>query len=154
MSKIIASNPLDPIPAHLKKVEGISRLKRSIDKELSCFSDEKCSNLPHLLSVVQCIQTPSHSNPSAVLKSFPFQSGKTGKLTVDVVSASGDEWCKVSARNPKSLQLLAVGGGGYGQKSILDHAQEYLNCAAENLCLFKPPKVSSPYSTKLISNLI
>jgi hypothetical protein len=145
-------NPLNPIPAHLKKVDGISRLKRSIDKELQ-IADEKCSNLPHLLSVVQCIQSPGHSNPSAVLKTFPFTSGKTGKLAIDVVSWSGDEWCKVSARNPRSLQLLAAGGGGYGQKSIVDHAYEYLECAEENLCLFKPPKVTFVFTSGIGTSL-
>ncbi|CAG7833386.1 unnamed protein product [Allacma fusca] len=146
------SNPLEPIPQHLKKVEGVARLKRSIEKELQ-IADEKCSNLPHLLSVVQCIQSPGHSQPSAVLKTFPFENGKTGKLTVDVVSLHGDEWCKVSARNPRSLQLLAAGGGGYGQKSIVDHAYEYLECAEENLCLFKPPKVTFVFTSGIGSSL-
>jgi hypothetical protein len=61
---------------------------------------------------------------------------------VDIVSPYGDEWSKVSARNPKSLALLAAGGGGYGQKSILDHAKDYLACARQNPCFFKSPRVS------------
>jgi hypothetical protein len=60
---------------------------------------------------------------------------------VDIVSCEGDCWYKISARNPKALALLAAGGGNYGQKSIVHHIQDYIDCAKENPCLFKIPKV-------------
>jgi hypothetical protein len=168
----VPANPLDPVPTELQRIEGINKLKRAIQKEiLSPNVKEKSSNLPHLLSILKCIQeialSPSTTNgiredddteasvestrssssqshhqvPSAVLKPFNYSNGKTGRLIVDIVSSNGDCWYKVSARNPKALCLLAAGGGGFGQKSIIDHVEDYLECAKENPCLFKEPKV-------------
>ena len=157
-------NPLDPVPKNLRSVEGIDKLRRAIGKELvSENSNERCSNLPHLLSIVECIWPLANQNqrngsspiksrdwdyeitPAAVLKPFNYVSqglGRTIRFIVDIVSFDGDEWSKVSARNPKSLALLAAGSGGYGQKSMLDHAKDYLECANQNPVFFKPPRVS------------
>lgn len=151
-AKGIMKNPLDPVPDSFKRIEGIKKLQRLISKEIEASgfllndpvqeTKEKCSNLPHLLSIVKCIQTyPSCCKASAVLKPFGYSDSRTGRLVVDIVSEDGTEWFKVSARNPKSLSLLASGGGGFGRKTILDHAVDYLDCAKENECLFKPPRV-------------
>ncbi|CAL8118274.1 unnamed protein product [Orchesella dallaii] len=161
------SNPLNPVPPLLKHVEGIEKLRRALAKELAnphCVRD-KSSNLPHLLSIIKCVWPRannrvksegfggiggviggSHNDilpkcPSAVLKPFVYSESRTGRLVVDIVSCDGDTWYKISARNPKSLALVASGGGGYGKKSIVDHAIDYMQCAEENPCLFKPPKI-------------
>jgi hypothetical protein len=154
-------NPLNPVPPELKKINGIDKLRRQLEKEIQSPNvNEKSSNLPHLLSILKCIKdlTPptllgkeednkkeevpkKRMMASAVLKPFPFSGGKSGKLIVDIVSPDGDCWYKVSARNPKALSLLAAGGGGYRQKSIVDHVEDYLVCAKENPCLFRTPKV-------------
>lgn len=166
----LVSNPLNPVPIPLKHVEGIEKLRRSLGKELSnpAFARDKSSNLPHLLSIVKSIwprtkvveggvdgesddsnargRGHTHNDilskcPSAVLKPFVYSEGRTGRLVVDIVSSEGDTWYKISARNPKSLALVASGAGGYGKKSIVDHALDYLQCAEENPCMFKPPRI-------------
>lgn len=155
----LISNPLNPVPQLLKNIEGIDKLRRSLGKELSnpSVARDKSSNLPHLLSIVKSIWPTSSKDgtdskrtgyndilpkcPSAVLKAFVYSESRTGRLIVDIVSSDGDVWYKISARNPKSLALVASGGGGYGKKSIVDHAMDYLQCSEENPCLFKPPKV-------------
>lgn len=48
---------------------------------------------------------------------------------------------KVVARNPKALTLIALGNGEYKQKSVLDQALTYVNCANDNRYLYRPPKV-------------
>lgn len=168
----ILTNPLNPVPAYLKRVEGIDKLRRSFAKELSnpdCIRD-KSSNLPHLLSIVKCIwprQEPGkveadqayHNDmlskcPAAVLKPFVFSEGKTGRLLVDIVSSDGTTWYKISARNPKSLALVAAGEGGYGKKSIVDHALDYMKCAEENPCLFRPPKVVVIFTSGVSSYVV
>lgn len=148
-STIMASfiNPLNPIPPELRKIQGIDKLSRQIEKEVrSPNVNEKSSNLPHLLSILKCIlQSQGQRLPSAVLKPFAFSKGRSGRLVVDLVSPDGDSWIKISARNPKALNLLAAGGGNFGQKSIVDHVQDYLICAKENPCLFRVPKVLENY---------
>jgi len=169
---IVPINPLDPVPPELQRIDGINKLKRAIQKEISSPNvNEKSSNLPHLLSILKCIQqvslkqqdpssntectgssSVSQQVPSAVLKPFTYSRGKTGRLIVDIVSSDGDFWYKVSARNPKALCLLAAGGGGFGQKSIIDHVCDYLECAKQNPCLFKAPKVPGLNSDQLCNS--
>lgn len=33
------------------------------------------------------------------------------------------------------------GAGEYGQRSVLDQAEEYVECARENFVMFQPPEV-------------
>lgn len=63
------------------------------------------------------------------------------KITVDIVSGGGLVWTKVIARNPKSVSLICMGNASYGVRSILDQAEEYLQCAKLYPCLFQTPKV-------------
>jgi hypothetical protein len=39
------------------------------------------------------------------------------------------------------LPLFLLGEGEFGQRSIVDHAVEYLECARQHPHLFKTPKV-------------
>lgn len=54
----------------------------------------------------------------------------------------------VIARNPKSLSDTAQGRSGFGTKTILDQAAEFVQAAEENQCFFRPPKVSE-YNLKI-----
>lgn len=63
------------------------------------------------------------------------------RLSVDIVADNGLSWLKVVARNPKSLSQIYMGDAGYGVRSIVDQAQEFLSCAEIYPCLFKTPKV-------------
>lgn len=47
----------------------------------------------------------------------------------------------VIARNPKSLSALSSGKASYGARSILDQADDYLNCAKLYPCMYQSPKV-------------
>lgn len=46
----------------------------------------------------------------------------------------------VIARNPKSLSALSAGKASYGARSILDQAEDYLECAQLYPCMYQPPK--------------
>lgn len=61
-------------------------------------------------------------------------------LRIDVIAENGSEWIKVIARNPKALKDIALGCSNYGSKSILDHAEQYSECAKINQSLFQTPK--------------
>lgn len=45
------------------------------------------------------------------------------------------------ARNSKSLTDAARGEASFGARSIIDQAQEFVEASAQNLCMFKSPKV-------------
>lgn len=63
------------------------------------------------------------------------------KLTVDIVSNGGLTWTKVIARNPKSVSQICMGNASFGVRSILDQAEEYVECSKLYPCLFQTPKV-------------
>lgn len=48
----------------------------------------------------------------------------------------------VIARNPKSLSALSSGNASYGARSIVDQAQDYMECAKLYPCMYQPPKAS------------
>nr|CAH7736832.1 unnamed protein product [Callosobruchus chinensis] len=63
------------------------------------------------------------------------------KITVDIVSDGGLMWTKVIARNPKSVSQICMGNASYGVRSIIDQAEEYVECAKLYPCLFQIPKI-------------
>ena len=130
-----------------KIIPGVEKLSRKIRKELQFLQNFKanpdklkiehlqCSNLLHLSAIVQALG--DCSDPYQVLKSY---SGPR-KITVDIVAQKGAEWIKVIARSPQALEKLSTGDQAYGQKSLIDQAQDYINAAEENLYHFKPPSL-------------
>lgn len=59
-----------------------------------------------------------------------------------MVSEGGTVWNKVIARNPKALNLNAIGGQQFGQRSVLQQVEDYVSCANQNPYLFAAPKVN------------
>lgn len=107
-----------------------------------------CRNIKHLDYPIQILD-----------REFP--------LRIDIVCDNGSTWVKgihsthgssfsihqvpfhdsvciltVIARNPKSLSDTAHGRSGFGTKTILDQAAEFVRAAEDNQCFFRPPKVS------------
>lgn len=83
-----------------------------------------------------------------------FQNGeRENPLRVDIVCDKGMKWVKVVARNTKSLIEAAQGRASYGAKSIVDQADEYVQCAKENLYMFQEPKVTFYFSNHLDEEL-
>lgn len=72
------------------------------------------------------------------MKPFKYQKSR---LEVDIVCNGGASWVKVIARNAKALTLISLGNGEYGQKSVLDQATCYLQCAKCYPHLYRPPDV-------------
>lgn len=62
-------------------------------------------------------------------------------------------FCSVIARNPKSLSDSAYGRSGYGSKTILDQAAEFVQAAADNVYFFKAPKVIFTFCHKIDNDL-
>lgn len=77
-------------------------------------------------------------DPIHVLKPFKH---KNSRLEVDIVSKGGSQWIKVIARNARALTLISKGNGEYGQKSVLDQANSYLQCAINHPHMYRPPEI-------------
>ncbi|XP_037303170.1 UPF0415 protein C7orf25 homolog, partial [Manduca sexta] len=107
-----------------------------------------CSNLRHLGAMVECSKRPG---VLAVCKIFHIN--ETNKLLIDIISEQGKIWTKVIARNPKSLSALSAGKASYGARSILDQAEDYLECAKLYPCMYQPPKVIFEFMSGIEENL-
>ncbi|KAF4521455.1 hypothetical protein B566_EDAN001752 [Ephemera danica] len=60
----------------------------------------------------------------------------TSRITVDVVMKQGQQWVKVIARNPRALSQLSTGAGKFGQKTVLDQAEQFVLCASQHPVVF------------------
>ncbi|XP_039749935.1 UPF0415 protein C7orf25 homolog [Pararge aegeria] len=128
-------------------LDGVLKLQRKIRQETDFLKriqksgkvkieQLSCSNLRHLGAIVDCVVRPGVLSVCKV-----FHINDESKLLVDIVSDEGKTWIKVIARNPKSLSALSYGKASYGARSILDQADDYLECARLYPCMYQSPKV-------------
>lgn len=64
-------------------------------------------------------------------------------MVVDIVCDKGLTWMKVVARNPKSLSQISMGDARFGVRSVVDQAEEFIECAKLYPHLFRTPTVSN-----------
>lgn len=94
------------------------------------------TNLIHLNAIVARLFCANE--PTNVMKPFKYQKSR---LEVDIVCNGGASWIKVIARNARALTMISMGNGEYGQKSVLDQAMSYLQCAKCYPHLYRPPDI-------------
>lgn len=149
-------------------IEGIQKLEKKIKQELSFLHKVKviciqkyqtlkiiftiflqicktgnikkehlqCTNLTHFGALIRSLAEVRSC--IGVNKVFNLEDRK---IVVDIICDNGLTWMKVIARNPKSLSQICMGDASYGVRSIIDQAQEYIECAPKYPCLFQTPKV-------------
>ncbi|CAG9795305.1 unnamed protein product [Diatraea saccharalis] len=143
----------------VKKIDGVSKLQRKIRQEVEFLKrlqrnkmikleQLSCSNLRHLGAMVDRTLKPG---VLAVCKIFHIND--ESKLLIDIISDEGKTWTKVIARNPKSLTALSTGKASYGSRSILDQAEDYLECAELYPCMYKSPKVIFEFTSGIEQSL-
>ncbi|KOC68642.1 UPF0415 protein C7orf25 like protein [Habropoda laboriosa] len=129
------------------KIDGIEKLMRKIQQEIRFLEKVQSTgnvkkehlqstNLIHLNAIVARLFCTNE--PTNVMKPFKYQKSR---LEVDIVCNGGASWVKVIARNARALTLISMGDGEYGQKSVLDQASSYLQCAKCYPHLYRPPDV-------------
>lgn len=76
---------------------------------------------------------------------IPYKMNGRSPVRVDIVADNNGRqvWIKVIARNPKALTEIALGRTNYGEKSILDHAKDYIEMTKYDFCCFQTPKVNN-----------
>ncbi|XP_014610392.1 PREDICTED: UPF0415 protein C7orf25 homolog [Polistes canadensis] len=131
----------------MEKVNGVDKLIRKIQQEIRFLKKVQSTgnvkkehlqstNLIHLDAMV--MRLFNSKEPTGVMKPFKYEGSR---LEVDIVCMNGGSWVKVIARNARALTLISLGNGEYGQKSILDQAEFYLQCAKHHPYLYKSPEV-------------
>lgn len=128
-----------------------------------------CSNLVHY----ECLVHTLYNSQNIRYIDFPIPiADRKSPLRIDIVCDNGSTWikgikplktlvsrilttniCVVIARNPKSLSDTAYGRSGYGTKTILDQALEFIETAKENQYFFKPPQVIFEFAHKIDDDL-
>lgn len=130
-----------------KNVEGVEKLVRKFMQEIRFLEKVRTAgtvkkehlqstNLIHLNAIVECLFAANE--PIHVLKPFNY---KNSRLEVDIVCKGGSQWIKVIARNARALTLISKGNGEYGQKSVLDQANCFLQCAINHPHMYRSPEV-------------
>lgn len=129
------------------KIDGVEKLIRKIQQEIRFLEKVQSTgnvkkehlqstNLIHLNAIVARLFCANE--PTNVMKPFKYQKSR---LEVDIVCNGGSSWVKVIARNARALTLISMGNGEYGQKSVLDQAIGYLQCAKLHRHLYRPPDI-------------
>ncbi|XP_029032681.1 UPF0415 protein C7orf25 homolog isoform X2 [Osmia bicornis bicornis] len=129
------------------KIDGVEKLVRKIHQEIRFLEKVQSTgnvkkehlqstNLIHLNAIVARLFCANE--PTNVLKPFKYQKSR---LEVDIVCNGGASWVKVIARNARALTLISMGNGEYGQKSVLDQASSFLQCAKCYPYLYRPPEI-------------
>ncbi|XP_078254862.1 UPF0415 protein C7orf25 homolog [Rhinoraja longicauda] len=115
------------------------------------------TNLTHLRAVIESAE--SLEDVVSVLHVFNYQEPSRGKqsLVVDVVANGGLTWVKAIGRKAEALHSVWVGRGQYGDKSIVEQAEDYLEASQQQLVQYSNPHVvfafyngiSSPMAERL-----
>ncbi|CAG9859003.1 unnamed protein product [Phyllotreta striolata] len=142
-----------------KHIEGSQKLVRKINQELkflrkACKINSlkkehlQCSNLTHFSALINVLKTVDRCQ--SLNKVFLLDDRK---ITVDIISDGGLTWTKVIARNPKSVSQICMGNSSFGVRSIIDQAEDYVDCAKLHPCLFQSPKIIFVFTNGIGSHI-
>lgn len=100
----------------------------------------KSTNLTHLQAIIESAE--SLEDVVGVLHVFSYsdQFGEKQTLVVDVVANGGHTWVKAIGRKAEALHNIWIGRGQYGDRSIVEQAEDYLQASRQ-----QPVQYSSPH---------
>ncbi|XP_062898487.1 UPF0415 protein C7orf25 homolog [Mobula hypostoma] len=140
------------LKAELKFLRKVEMGKVSVKE-----SHLQSTNLTHLKAVIESAE--SLEDVVSLLRVFNYQEHSGGKqsVMVDVVANGGLTWVKAIGRKAEALHSIWVGRGQYGDKSIVEQAEDYLEASRQQLVQYSNPHVvfafyngiSSPMAEKL-----
>uniref|UniRef100_A0A8D0E110 Chromosome 7 open reading frame 25 n=1 Tax=Salvator merianae TaxID=96440 RepID=A0A8D0E110_SALMN len=99
------------------------------------------TNLTHLQAIVESAE--NLDEVVGVLQVFTYedQTGIKQSLVVDVVANSGHTWVKAIGRKAEALHSIWLGQGQYGDKSIIDQAEDFLQASCQQPVQYSNPHV-------------
>uniref|UniRef100_A0A8I6AA39 Similar to human chromosome 7 open reading frame 25 n=1 Tax=Rattus norvegicus TaxID=10116 RepID=A0A8I6AA39_RAT len=115
------------------------------------------TNLTHLKAIVESAE--NLEEVVSVLRVFGYTDslGEKQTLVVDVVANGGHTWVKAIGRKAEALHNIWLGRGQYGDKSIIEQAEDFLQASRQQPVQYSNPhivfafynSVSSPMADKL-----
>ncbi|XP_028648888.2 UPF0415 protein C7orf25 homolog [Erpetoichthys calabaricus] len=115
------------------------------------------TNLTHLKAIVETAE--SLEDIVSVLHVFTYidRFGEKQTLVVDVVANGGHTWVKAIGRKAEALHNIWQGRGQYGDKSIIEQAEDYIQASRQQPVQYNNPHIifafyngiSSPMAERL-----
>lgn len=140
------------LKAELKFLQKIEAGKVAIKE-----SHLQSTNLTHLKAIVESAE--NLEEVVSVLRVFGYTDtlGEKQTLVVDVVANGGHTWVKAIGRKAEALHNIWLGRGQYGDKSIIEQAEDFLQASRQQPVQYSNPhivfafynSVSSPMAEKL-----
>lgn len=140
------------LKAELKFLQKIEAGKVAIKE-----SHLQSTNLTHLKAIVESAE--NLEEVVSVLRVFGYTDtlGEKQTLVVDVVANGGHTWVKAIGRKAEALHNIWLGRGQYGDKSIIEQAEDFLQASCQQPVQYSNPhivfafynSVSSPMAEKL-----
>ncbi|KAL1784411.1 UPF0415 protein C7orf25-like [Sigmodon hispidus] len=150
-------------------IEGSAKLCSKLEAELKFLqkieagkvaikeSHLQSTNLTHLKAIVESAE--NLEEVVSVLRVFGYTDtlGEKQTLVVDVVANGGHTWVKAIGRKAEALHNIWLGRGQYGDKSIIEQAEDFLQASHQQPVQYSNPhivfafynSVSSPMAEKL-----
>ncbi|XP_075068639.1 UPF0415 protein C7orf25 homolog [Mixophyes fleayi] len=117
----------------------------------------RSTNLTHLQAIIESAESLEEVVGVLHVFSYNDQFGEKQTLVVDVVANGGHTWVKAIGRKAEALHNIWLGRGQYGDKSIIEQAEDYLQASLQQPVQYSSPhiifafynSVSSPMAEKL-----
>ncbi|NXN93469.1 CG025 protein, partial [Rhinopomastus cyanomelas] len=152
-----------------RRVEGGAKLCGKLKAELNFLhkveagkvaikeSHLQSTNLTHLQAIIQSAE--NLEDVVSVLHVFTYEDrlGDKQTLVVDVVANGGHTWVKAIGRKAEALHNIWLGRGQYGDKSVIEQAEDFLQASRQQPVEYSNPhiifafynSVSSPMAERL-----
>ncbi|XP_069469402.1 UPF0415 protein C7orf25 homolog [Ambystoma mexicanum] len=140
------------LKAELKFLQKVDAGKVAIKE-----SHLQSTNLTHLRAIVESAESLEEVISILHVFSYEDQLGEKQTLVVDVVANGGHTWVKAIGRKAEALHNIWLGRGQYGDKSIIEQAEDFLKASHQQTVQYSNPHiifafyngVSSPMADKL-----
>ncbi|XP_025018886.1 UPF0415 protein C7orf25 homolog isoform X2 [Python bivittatus] len=134
-------------------IEGGSKLCSKLKAELKflqkveagkvCIKEShlQSTNLTHLQAVIESAE--NLEDVAGVLHVFTYEDsfGEKQNLVVDVVANNGHTWVKAVGRKAEALHNIWLGRGQYGDKSIIEQAEDFLQASCQQPVQYCSPRI-------------
>ncbi|XP_063778550.1 UPF0415 protein C7orf25 homolog isoform X2 [Pseudophryne corroboree] len=117
----------------------------------------RSTNLTHLQAIIESAESLEEVVSVLHVFSYNDQFDEKQTLVVDVVANGGHTWVKAIGRKAEALHNIWLGRGQYGDKSIIEQAEDYIQASLQQPVQYSSPhiifafynSVSSPMAEKL-----
>ncbi|XP_076799788.1 UPF0415 protein C7orf25 homolog [Clavelina lepadiformis] len=153
----IESSQQGGIPGSYKLINKIKSEKKFLEKlqddpTMIKQSNLSSSNLSSLTAILDCLDAISSSNVVGLVQRFTDD--KTQSICVDIVACKGHVWVKVIAKRPKALFASCKGQGQFGERTLMDIANDYIAMAKQHPVNYQIPQIVFHFANGVPGQLV